>query len=49
MGAATGAAVEKIVPFSQKHGILEVRFSRAERWAVRMDDEISCSMEARKK
>ena len=40
MGAATGAAVEKIVPFSQKHGILEVRFSRAERWAVRMDDGI---------
>ena len=35
-----GPPVEKIVPFSQKYGILKVRFSRAERWAVRMDDGI---------
>ena len=39
-GRARGPPSEKIVPFSQKHGILEVRFSRAERWAVRMDDGI---------
>ena len=35
-----GPPVEKIVPFSQKYGILKVRFSRAERWAVRMADGI---------